>query len=203
MGQQEPAPPQAVANPVLPYVDPVTTPTRSLGQNDGTLTLSTGVTGRAARIGHRLSIAMDSWRITIDWAGKTPTAAHLTIDVDSLRVVDGSGGLTPLTAPEKAIVRGNALKTLNANRFPTIEFDAATITGTDTGYLLSGPLTLHGVSRPTDVALEVTGQSQLSSVTTVSHKNFGIRPYSMALGAMKVADEVTIEFNATARTSAQ
>ncbi|BBZ03888.1 hypothetical protein MCHIJ_33250 [Mycolicibacterium chitae] len=169
--------------------------TWNLDQHDGTLTLLTGVTGRAARMGHRLTIAMDSWRISVTGDGDTPTSARLIVDVDSLRVLSGTGGLTPLTGPEKTLIRGNALKTLSAKRFPTIEFDAQTITATDTGYRLAGPLTLHGVTRDIEVPVEVT-DGRLSARATVSHKDFGIRPYSMAMGSMKVADEVVIEFSA-------
>ena len=36
-------------------------------------------------------------------------AAELTVDVDSLNVVRGEGGVTPLSGPEKMVVRRNAL----------------------------------------------------------------------------------------------
>ncbi len=177
----------------------MTTRTRTLDQNDGTLTLRTGVTGRAARMGHRLTIALDSWRASVTFSADTPVAASMVIDVDSLRVIDGAGGLTPLTGPEKVLVRGNALKTLAAQRFPTVEFDAETIEATDAGYRLVGPLTLHGVTRDTAVAVQLTDGTRIGARAAVSHKDFRIRPYSMAMGAMKVADEVAIEFSATLR----
>ncbi|WP_231991978.1 YceI family protein [Mycobacterium sp. ACS4331] len=174
----------------------------NLDQSDGTLTLLTGVTGTAARMGHRLTIAMDSWRISVEESGGQPVSAQLTVDVDSLRVVGGEGGLTPLTGPEKLIVRANACKTLNAKRFPTIEFRAEQITGTPAGYHLRGPLTIHGVTNTIDVdvdVVDVDGVWQLGTRVAVSHKAFKIKPYSMAMGAMKVADIVTVEFSAQAR----
>lgn len=167
---------------------------------DGTLTLHTGVTGRAARMGHRLTITMKTWTITVDWdpdAPNTPTAAKLVVDVDSFQVDSGEGGLTPLSGPEKGLVRGNALKTLDAKRFPTIEFDATGITKTADGYRLSGPLQIRGVTQPAEVDLTVTGGDDgwtLSCTAEVSHKDFGVKPYSMAMGAMKVADIVTVSF---------
>ena len=163
----------------------------------GELTLTTGVTGRAAKMGHRLTIVMESWRIDIDWQDQTPVSAALVVDVDSLQVVAGQGGLTPLTSPEKAVARGNALKTLDAKKFPTIAFHAETITAVEGGYRLSGPLTIHGVSRPTEVDVTVDGR-RLSCTAEVSQQDFKIKPYSMALGSMKVADVVAVAFSAEA-----
>ncbi|ORX07877.1 YceI family protein [Mycolicibacillus trivialis] len=177
------------------------TTTTTLDDTAGTLTLRTGVTGRAARMGHRLTIAMSSWRATVDWDGSTPVAARLVVDVDSMRVVSGEGGLTPLSGPEKTLVRANALKTLDAKRFPTVEFEAESITARDDGYLLRGPLTVHGVSRPVEVALDVADDGsahRLRVRTEVRHSDHKLKQYSMAMGTMKVADVVAVEFDATA-----
>ena len=72
-----------------------------LDASDGQLLVKTGVTGRAARMGHRLTIAMNSWRATVSWAGDEPSAVDLEVDVDSLEVLRGEGGVTPLSGPEK------------------------------------------------------------------------------------------------------
>ncbi|BBY53919.1 YceI family protein [Mycobacterium koreense] len=169
-----------------------------------TLTLRTGVAGRAARMGHRLTLTMASWQITVDSDGERPVSAAVIVDVDSLAVRSGEGGLTPLSGPEKAMVRTNALKTLNAKKFPTVEFRPETIThdadGGDGGvYALRGPLTVHGVSRPIEVAVTVSDNGdhwELSTHSEVSQAAHHIKPYSMAMGAMKVADSVGVEFSA-------
>lgn len=171
----------------------------TLDQSDGTLTLHTGVTGRAARMGHRLTILMNSWQISVDWAGKKPVAASLVVDVDAFEVQSGEGGLTPLSGPEKGIVRSNALKTLDAKHFPTIEFRTENISATPEGYRLTGTLQIHGVVKPAVVDLTARQDDagwELGCTAEVSHKEFGIKPYSMAMGAMKVADVVTVSFTA-------
>jgi polyisoprenoid-binding protein YceI len=170
-----------------------------LDHTDGTLTLLTGVTGAAARMGHRLTIVADSWRIDVEEADGQPVSGSLIVDLDSLRVVSGEGGVTPLSGPEKVIVRSNALKTLNAKKFPTVEFRAEEFTATESGYRLRGPLSLHGRTQPIEVDVDVAdvdGTLELGARVEVSHKAFGIKPYSMAMGAMKVADLVTVEFSA-------
>ncbi|WP_099022445.1 YceI family protein [Mycolicibacterium palauense] len=173
-----------------------------LDASDGELTVHTGVDGRAARMGHRLTIRMQTWRIAVDWNGDVPVSGQLVVDVDSLQVLSGEGGVTPLSGPEKGIARSNALKTLGAEKFPTIEFSAETIAARPGGYRLSGPLRIHGVSRAIEVDLDVDqdgeggSQWQMSTSATVSQRDFGIKPYSMMMGTMKVADEVTVRFAA-------
>ncbi|MFN8102784.1 MAG: YceI family protein [Mycobacterium sp.] len=175
--------------------------TWTLTNADGELTVKTGVAGRAARMGHRLTLRMDSWRIAVTWKGKTPVAAELVVDVDSLQVQHGEGGVTPLSGPEKGVARGNGLKTLDSKRFPTIEYRPDSIESTAGGYRLSGPLTIHGVSKPTtvDVTVSPDGDSwQLTCSAEVRQTDFKIKPFSMMMGTMKVDDVVTVALDARA-----
>lgn len=170
-----------------------------LDANDGELTVHTGVAGRAARMGHRLTIVMQSWQITVEWDAGEPVSAKLVVDVDSLQVLRGEGGVTPLSGPEKSVVRSNALKTLDAGKFATIEFAAEQITASDDGYRLQGPLTIHGVTQSVEVALTAHEDGEtwlLAAESEVKQTEFGIRPFSMMMGSMKVADAVTVTFSA-------
>jgi polyisoprenoid-binding protein YceI len=142
---------------------------------------------------------MRGWRATVHWSEDGPVSAELTVDVDSLEVVRGDGGLTPLSGPEKILVRGNALRSLNARRFPRISFAAKTIEKTDDGYRLTGTLTIHGKARTqvVDVRADDLGDSwRMSSETAIRQSDFGVRPYSQLLGSLKVADDVTVSFTA-------
>jgi polyisoprenoid-binding protein YceI len=166
---------------------------------DGELTVHTGVGGRAARMGHRLTLLMASWRITVTWSAGTPVAAQLVVDVDSLQVLHGEGGVTPLSGAEKTVARGNALKALQAKRFPQIEFHPETITGSDNGYRLAGPLRIHGVSRPCEAAVVVVEGGDhwhLTCRAEVRQTDFGVKRFSMMMGAMKVDDVVTVSLDA-------
>ncbi|HEY1840538.1 MAG TPA: YceI family protein [Mycobacterium sp.] len=171
----------------------------SLDGGDGELLVRTGVAGRAAQMGHRLTIAMRRWQATTQWDADEPVRAELTVEVGSLEVVRGEGGLIPLSGPEKALVRNNALRSLNARRFPRITFAANTIDKTGQGYRLAGTLTIHGKARRQIVNVrtdEADDGWSLSSETTVRQSEFGIKPYSQLLGSMKVADDVTVSFSA-------
>jgi len=150
-------------------------------------------------MGHRLTIAMASWRADVRWQGKKPVSAELVVDVDSLQVIKGEGGVTPLTGPEKGVVRSNALKALNAKKYPQITFSTEGISKTAAGYQLDGTVEIHGTSRPQTVELAVEdsgGVWVMSASVPVVQTQFGVKPYSLFVGSLKVADEVTLKFTA-------
>ncbi|MGV0626318.1 YceI family protein [Mycolicibacter minnesotensis] len=166
----------------------------------GRLQLGTGVAGRAAKMGHRLTIVMERWEATVSLSDDRPTAVQLSVEVDSLRVLQGDGGLTPLTGPEKALIRANALKCFEADKHPLIRFSCSDIEPTDDGYRLAGELEIRGKRRAHVLAVRVAdegGSWQIDGDSQVLHSDFGVRRYSMMLGAMQVADEVAVTFSAT------
>lgn len=168
--------------------------------SQGELLLHTGVAGRAAKMGHRLTIAMQRWQASVSWSGEQPVAAVLTVEVDSLRVLGGEGGVTPLTGPEKSLIRTNALKCLDAGKHQRVRFDCNDIEATPGGYRLAGNLELHGRTKPHTVEVRVSdlgGSWRVEAGTSVRHSDFGVRRYSMLMGSMQVADEVAVSFSAT------
>lgn len=171
----------------------------TLTASDGELLIRTGVSGRAARMGHRLTIAMTSWEATVAWAGARPLNAELTVEVDSFEVLQGEGGVKGLSGPEKALVKSNALKSLDAKRYPKIRFVAETIDETDGGYRLTGRLDIRGKSREHVIDLRTTdlgGQWRMSVESTVRQTDYGIKPYSLLMGSVQVADEVSVSCTA-------
>ena len=171
----------------------------TIGPHDGELLLYTGVTGRAARLGHRLTIAMTRWRATVSWADSQPVGAQLTVETDSLDVVRGDGGVKGLSGAEKALVRSNALKSLSASRFPEIRYTADVIEDFGDEYRLAGRLEIRGASRDhvVEVHTEDLGDSWRMSVeSTIRQSDYGIKPYSLLMGSVRVADDVSLSFSA-------
>lgn len=165
--------------------------------HDGRLRVHTGVTGRAAKMGHRLTLGLSSWIVTVERSGESVTSVTAIADVDSLEVLAGDGGVTPMFGPEKLVARANALKCFDAERFPGIEFRASEVTATDEGYRLVGDLTIHGTTRAHTVDLrreDDGGRTVWSCEQIVRQSDFGMKPYSQLMGAMKVPDEVTVSF---------
>lgn len=170
-----------------------------LDASDGELLIRTGVKGRAARMGHRLTIVMTRWQATVSWAGAEPVAAELAVETDSFDVLRGEGGVKGLSGPEKTLVRSNALKSLDAGRFPEIRFTAETIDKTDDGYRLTGKLHIRGKSRQhvIDLRTEDLGDSwRMSAESGVRQTDYGVKPYSLLMGSVQVADDVTVSFAA-------
>jgi polyisoprenoid-binding protein YceI len=173
-----------------------------LDASDGEVQLRTGVAGRAARMGHRLTIAMRRWRATVSWDGHEPSTAELVVETDSLEVLRGEGGVKGLSGAEKVVVRSNALRSLNAGRYPEIRFTADAIDKTDDGYRLSGTLQIRGKSRAhvIDLRTDDLGDSwRITAESTVRQSDYGIKPFSLLMGSLQVADDVTVSFTAVHR----
>jgi polyisoprenoid-binding protein YceI len=167
--------------------------------SDGELLVRTGVAGRAARMGHRLTIAMTRWHATVQWNGADPVTVELTVETDSLEVLRGDGGVKGLSGPEKAVIRSNALKSLQASRFPEISFAADVIDKTAEGYRLTGRLRIKGEAREhvLDLSTEDLGDAWRISVESgVRQSDYGIKPYSILMGSVRVADDVMVSFTA-------
>lgn len=171
----------------------------TLAASDGELLIRTGVAGRAARMGHRLTVAMKRWQATVGWSGAEPVSAELTVEVDSFEVLRGDGGVKGLSGPEKALVKSNALRSLDAGRYPEIRFTANTIDKTDEGYRLTGKLHIRGKSREhvIDLRTEDLGETwQMSAESSVRQAEYGVKPYSLLMGSVRVADEISVSFTA-------
>ena len=170
-----------------------------MDQSHGELLGATGVTGPAAKMGHRLTIEMGSWRARLRFDADRPAEVDVTVDVDSLQVLRGEGGLKGLSGPEKVLARSNALGTLDAKRHPHIRFHADDIDAIDDGYRLAGTLEIHGTAREQTVDVHVADLGdtwRMSCEVPVRQSVFGVKPYSMMMGAMKVVDDVTVTFGA-------
>ena len=181
------------------YIRLVTATVWKLDASDGQLLVKTGVAGRAAKMGHRLTIAMNTWQAAVQWSGGEPVGVDLTVEVSSLEVLRGEGGVKGLSGPEKALARSNALSVLDADKFPQIHFQADDIEKTDDVYRIAGTLEIHGKAREhvIDLRVEDLGDRwRMSCEAEVRHSEFGLKPYSMFLGSMKVVDTVTVSFTA-------
>lgn len=172
----------------------------ALDHSTGTLAVLTGVDGVAARMGHRLTIVMQTWHAEVTFSDDLPAAVSVRVEVDSLKVDHGEGGVTPLTAPERAVARSNALKSLAVKRFPLITYTSETVEPTEAGYRLTGELEIHGQVREHVVDVAVLDQ-ELTVRTEVRQSDFGVKPYSLMMGSLRVADTVTVTFSASATGS--
>jgi polyisoprenoid-binding protein YceI len=180
------------------------TGTYELGPGDGQVLLRTGREGLAARAGHDLTIEVTRWsaRVTVpDTASGGVAAATLTaeLDLSSLAVRQGTGGAKPLTDRDRRDIQNTARKTLGQAAQATFAssrvIPSPSASGASAGGAIEGTLTMRGTPRPLRLQVTSTGPGHFRGSATVRQTDFGITPYSGFLGALKLRDEVAVEFD--------
>ncbi len=169
----------------------------TLGHDRGTLWVRTRKAGAAAMAGHNLLIEVTNWDATLEVAADSaPTSIELTADPRSLKIREGTGGITSLGDEDKAsieqtideeVLRGTAIRF----RSTAVEVDAV-----GGRARVSGNLELGGQSHP--IAFDVTlgEDGRVTGRTALKQTDWGIKPYSGLFGTLKVIDEVTVEVEA-------
>jgi polyisoprenoid-binding protein YceI len=170
--------------------------THELGPSNGSLQLRTTREGMAAKVGHDLTLQVTRWSGTanVPDPGDLSTATvSLQIDLDSLDVVAGTGGASPLDAGDKADILKNAAKTLDVSNHPTAEFTSTSIRPGSGGGEISGTLRLAGKTGTVTLDVSPVGEDGWRATGTVVQSEYGIKPYKAFLGALRLADPVTVE----------
>jgi hypothetical protein len=166
--------------------------THSIGPSNGSLKVKTGKEGAAAKMGHDLVIGVNSWEATVE-GGDSPSIT-LTADPSSLEVINGSGGAKPLSDKDKGDIKKSVDKKILGSS--QIKFTSNEITDSSA----KGDLSIAGKSSSVNVPLSVSGDT-ISGSLTLSQSEFGIKQFSAMMGALKVKDQVTVEFEGQVPTS--
>jgi polyisoprenoid-binding protein YceI len=173
-----------------------------LGPPEGHLLLRTYRTGLGSRIGHDLIIEVTDWGGTAQVDRDDPARSEVTvrINVDSLEVRKGTGGLKPLTDGDRAEIKKRVReKILKTGSHPEIAFAANRYSGTLTDLGVEGSLTIMGIRRPISFRASVLDQEEPAQVrghAQVIQSEWGIKPYSAFFGALQLRDAVDIDFDA-------
>lgn len=168
-----------------------------LGPRAGTLLLKTRRTGLGRRAGHDLTIEATRWQadavVNVDNPGQS--SVSLTIEVDSLEVREGTGGLKPLTDADRADIKTTiGEKILHTAEHPAITFSSSQVTGSSDAFQISGDLTIMGQAHLVTVSGGIDA-GRIRGRATVTQSRWGIKPYSAFVGALRLADDVTVEFD--------
>jgi polyisoprenoid-binding protein YceI len=172
--------------------------TYELGPQSGRLLVKTGRTGLGSKAGHDLTIEVTRWggRALVDTAELADSLLSVNVDVDSFEVRAGTGGVKPLTDSDRAdIKRTIREKILHTARHPTITFRSRAVRGTAGSFAVAGNLTIVGVTRSVTVRGGVADDGRVRGTATIVQSQWGIKPYSAFLGALKLKDEVMVEFD--------
>jgi hypothetical protein len=137
---------------------------------------------------HEIQAPIDEGKID----SSSSPSVQLRVDSRKMRVLDPEISVDK-RAEIQHTMEGNAV--LDVEHFPEISYRSTAITKTgDAHWEVRGDLNLHGKNQPVVVVVSLEGGHYRGSVS-VKQSNFGISPIRIAGGAVKVKDEVKIEFD--------
>jgi polyisoprenoid-binding protein YceI len=171
---------------------------------ESSLTVFVAKDGALARMAHDHNIGVKtiSGKVTIQ--NSNPTASSLEFDADARSLVI----LDQISAKDKTEITNNMNNSvLESAKFPKIAFRSTSISnfnqnGNNASFTVNGDLTLHGATKRIAIAVNVAQSGASLRATgqyTLRQTDFGIKPYSAFLGAIKVKNEVVIKFNMVAK----
>jgi polyisoprenoid-binding protein YceI len=166
------------------------------GPELGRLLVHTTRTGLGAKAGHDLAIEVTRWhgRATVDPATPANSSVTVEVDADSFEVRKGTGGVKPLSDADRAEIHKTLKAILHTAQHPTITFRSRRVDGSAASFACDGELTVMGATHPVALQGRVS-DSRVIGGTTVVQSRWGIRPYSAFFGALKLSDEVKIDFD--------
>jgi polyisoprenoid-binding protein YceI len=123
-------------------------------------------------------------------------SVELTVDARQMRVMDKE-----VSEKDRAEIQENMLgpKVLDAGQFSDIRFRSSAVEPAGAGrWTVSGDLTLRGQTRPVKLAVRAQNGHYQGTVE-LKQRDFGIEPISVGGGAVKVKDELRVEFDIMAK----
>nr|WP_260860212.1 YceI family protein [Streptomyces cupreus] len=163
--------------------------------------IKTSRAGLGRKVGHDLTIEATRWVGNAVVVASDPGNSSVTVTVEagSLSVREGKGGLKPLSDADKGEIKrtleSEAL--LHTAEYPTVTFRSTGITGTPEDFEITGDLTIRGRTQSVTVHGGSDGDGTVCGWATVTQSAFGIKPYTAFMGALKLADDVRIEYAVT------
>jgi polyisoprenoid-binding protein YceI len=206
------APPRPAVGPPAPETTRPVAAAGTLYQVlDSDVTVRVYRDGPLAELGHNHVIA--STGLTGQIELRQPLAAStlaLELPLGSLVVDDqarreAAGGEFPgtLSQPDREGTRANMLGTalLDAAHFPVMLFEGLAIDGESPGFRVTTRVSIAGRQRDivVPVKLEVDGDTLTASGSfTVTHAELGLSPFSVALGALRVREDIQVDYRLSA-----
>jgi polyisoprenoid-binding protein YceI len=162
------------------------------GPDRGQLIVRTFRQGLAATVGHDLVIEFTDWATEITIEGdKAGITAQ--INLATLVVREGVGGVTPLSDRDRRDIAHTARKLLDTDHQPSAGFTSAKATTTDSGGDIEGTLTVRGVDQPLTLGVTELGDDRYRATGSVLLSTYGVKRYTAFFGALKLADRVEID----------
>ena len=168
-----------------------------LGPDTGRVVIKTSRAGLAARAGHDLTIEVTRWSAQVEVpaeedGGLTAATVSAELDLGSLEVREGTGGAMPLTDRDRREIKKQMGGILGGG---TASFASSRIIPAgSSGGAIEGTVTLNGKTQPARLQVTDSGSGRYRGSATLAQTGFGIKPYTGFFGALKLRDEVVVEF---------
>ncbi|MCO4761455.1 MAG: YceI family protein [Myxococcales bacterium] len=146
--------------------------------------------GILSKIAHDLCFSVD--KLTGQWSLTAP--GEVTVPVADLRLLgaEQGGEIVPFgRGDERRIIENLHRDVLHSHRFPAVRYRWTTVSQSPGQVRVDGALSLHGVTRPVRLLGRVSGEfAELS--TELDQRDYGIKPFRAAMGALKVDPVVRV-----------
>jgi hypothetical protein len=168
-----------------------------LGPGAGRVVIKTGRAGLAARAGHDLTIEVTRWsaRVSVpaeEDGGLTAATVTAELDLGSLEVREGTGGAKPLSDGDRTQIKKQMSGILGDG---TASFASSRIIASGaSGGAIEGTVTLNSKTQPARLQVTAPASGRYRGTATLVQSAFGIKPYTGFFGALKLRDEVGVEF---------
>jgi hypothetical protein len=166
-----------------------------MGPANGRLRLRTYRQGLAAKAGHDLVLEAASWngRLHVPTEPGAALSVEVEVDLRRLEVLEGSGGVKPLTEGDKAEIHKAMQKPLRTDAHPVARFTSSRVQVDGDEAAVVGDLALAGQSHPLQLAVRRTPDAVLLGSAQVVQTSWGIKPFTGFFGALKLRDAVDVE----------
>ncbi|MBO6939846.1 MAG: YceI family protein [Deltaproteobacteria bacterium] len=153
--------------------------------------------GVLSAVAHDLKIRVGRGSVTV-----SEDSVEATFDPSSLSVVcarkDGRDSPGTLSAGDKKKIEGNIAKdVLHTKKHSQIRFASKAITRDGDRATVTGDLTLHGQTKSITAIVTKAGDTWATEVS-IHQPDFGIKPYTAMLGALKVQPTVKVQLSVPA-----
>ncbi|HKU17363.1 MAG TPA: YceI family protein, partial [Steroidobacteraceae bacterium] len=133
--------------------------------------------------------------------------AQLAVDEPQARRAAGSDFPPDIPQSDRDGTRKNMLRpeVLDSERYPEVRLRSARVGGTLAAPQVTAHITIKDASRDVEVPLKlaVAGQRlDASGEFDIAQTDFGMKPFSVALGALEVQDKLHIKFRIVAQRTA-
>ncbi|MDQ3896730.1 MAG: YceI family protein [Actinomycetota bacterium] len=147
-----------------------------------------------AKLAHDLTLRATRWSGTLH-VDDSPAgcSASVTVDPSSIEIVEARGGVKGLSDKDRRDIDKNINeKVLETGKHSELTFESTSVSGSPPNFKAAGNMTIKGTTRPVNLDLHVSGTT-VTAKTTISQKDFGIKPFSAMMGAIKLRDDVDFQ----------